>query len=103
MKIIIVEDERKSLMGLTALISKLEEIVARGISVVVCSQCLYEYSDFSIYQTGQKVLQHGVIQGYDMTSEACVTKLMWALGKSTDTKEVKRIFETNYVNEITLP
>ena len=85
------------------LISKLEEIVARGISVVVCSQCLYEYSDFSIYQTGQKVLQHGVIQGYDMTSEACVTKLMWALGKSTDTKEVKRIFETNYVNEITLP
>ena len=84
------------------LISKLEEIVARGISVVVCSQCLYEYSDFSIYQTGQKVLQHGVIQGYDMTSEACVTKLMWALGKSTDTKEVKRIFETNYVNEITL-
>ena len=84
------------------LISKLEEIVASGISVVVCSQCLYEYSDFSIYQTGQKVLQHGVIQGYDMTSEACVTKLMWALGKSTDTKEVKRIFETNYVNEITL-
>ncbi|MFQ6814409.1 MAG: hypothetical protein ACLRS2_18845 [[Clostridium] innocuum] len=38
-----------------------------------------------------------------MTSEACVTKLMWALGKSTNTKEVKRIFETNYVNEITLP
>lgn len=44
-----------------------------------------------------------MIQGYDMTSEACVTKLMWALGKSEDTKEVKQIFETNFVNEITLP
>lgn len=85
------------------LISKLEEMVGYGISVVVCSQCLYENSDFSIYQTGQKVLKHGVIQGYDMTSEACLTKLMWALGKTQDPKEVKRIFETEYVGEITLP
>lgn len=84
------------------LITKLEEMAALGISVVVCSQCLYENSDFSIYQTGQKVLQQGVMQGYDMTSEACLTKLMWALGKTQDPQEVKNIFETSYVNEITL-
>lgn len=84
------------------LIAKLEDMVQAGISVVVCSQCLYEHSDFSIYQTGQKVLQHGVIQGYDMTSEACLTKLMWALGKVETPREVKEIFEINYVNEITI-
>lgn len=85
------------------LIAKLEQLVKHGISVVVCSQCLYENSDFTIYETGQKALKHGVIQGYDMTSEACVTKLMCALGKTTDQEEVKKMFATNNVNEITLP
>lgn len=84
------------------LIAKLQMMVDHGISVVVCSQCLYERSDFSIYQTGQKVLKQGVIQGFDMTSEACITKLMWALGKTQLPEVVKAIFEINYVGEITL-
>ncbi len=85
------------------LIAKLEQLVDHGISVVVCSQCLYENSDFTIYETGQKALKHGVIQGYDMTSEACVTKLMVALGQTDDLNEIRRMFATAYVKEITLP
>lgn len=84
------------------LISKLQRIVECGISVVVCSQCLYERSDFTIYQAGQKALKTGVLQGLDMTTEAAVTKLMWALGKTESTQEIKHIFSTNYVGEINL-
>ena len=83
------------------LIKKLENLCDQGVSVVVCSQCLYENSDFSLYQSGQKALKQGVIQAFDMTSEACVTKLMWALGTNETPENVRRIFQTNYVNEIT--
>lgn len=84
------------------LISKLQKIVESGISVVVCSQCLCERSDFTIYQAGQKALETGVLQAFDMTTEAAVTKLMWALGKTDSQAEIKRIFSTNYASEISL-
>ncbi len=84
------------------LIAKLSELTAQGISVVACSQCLYEPSDFTIYEVGRKLLDAGVIPGRDMTTEAAVTKLMWALGQTEDPAEVRRIFATDLVGEVTI-
>lgn len=80
--------------------SRIVDLLDAGISVVVCSQCLYERSDFSVYEVGKKALEHGVIEAFDMTSEACVTKLMWILGQTEDVNEVRTMFSHNYVNEI---
>lgn len=85
------------------LVEPLEELVKGGMAVAVSSQCLYERSDFSLYQTGRKALDAGVIQCYDMTTEAAVTKLKWALGQTEDLDEVRRMFATCYAGEITLP
>jgi L-asparaginase len=82
------------------LISKLQSAAEAGLSVVVCSQCLYERSDFSIYQTGQKALEQGVIQGYDMTTEAAVTKLIWVLGQTKDPEEVRHYFSKSLAGEV---
>ncbi len=84
------------------LIPKLQELIQNGISIVACSQCLYEKSDFSLYEVGRKLLECGVIPGRDMTTEAIVTKLMWALGQTDDPQKVREIFDTDYAGEVTL-
>jgi len=82
------------------LIEKLHATARAGMAVVVCSQCLYESSDFSLYQAGQRALAQGVIQGWDMTTEAAVTKLMWALGQTDRVEEVRGIFNESLCGEM---
>ena len=75
--------------------------VEEGISVVVTTQCLYDSSDLRVYQVGNKLLELGVIQGRDMTSEAAMTKLMWAIGQGMSQDQVADLFARNLAGEIT--
>jgi L-asparaginase len=84
------------------LLPKIKMLIEHGIIVVVCSQCVYEPSDFTMYEVGAKFLSYGVIQGMDMTTEAVVTKLMWALGQTDSPDEIRNIFNMCYAGEITL-
>ena len=59
--------------------------VRSGKILIMTTQVTYEGSDMSVYEVGHHIKsKYGVMEAYDMTLEAVVTKTMWLLGQSTD-------------------
>ena len=66
------------------------------------TQVRYEGSNLSVYETGRRALEAGVLEARDMTSEAALTKLMWVLGQTKKYDQVRWLFGSDLVGEVTL-
>lgn len=84
-------------------IGDLKDVIQKGMIVAVKSQCPYESSSLSLYETGRTALEAGVFQAYDMSTEAVVTKVMWILGKHWEREKIEEMFYKNLAGEILIP
>ena len=82
--------------------AEIRNLSEAGMPILVGSQCRYEGSNLSVYETGQRILACGGIPVRDMTQEAVVTKLMWGLGQKKDREWIKCLFGRNLVGEVIL-
>lgn len=64
-----------------------------GKCLIMATQVPYEGSDMGIYEVGMRVKEkYEILEAYDMTLEATVTKLMWILGQTKDFARIKKLF-----------
>ena len=77
-------------------LDELEKLVDAGKTVIMATQVTEEGSDIKVYKVGQRIKKRfKLLETYDMTLESTVTKLMWAMGQSSDPAEIRKHFCTS--------
>ncbi len=81
--------------------SRISELLRRGVTVAVTTQVEREGVALGKYEVGRRLLKCGdILEARGMTLEATVSKLMWALGRSRDQKEIGSLFRTVIEHDI---
>ncbi len=82
------------------LLTLLKNAYERGVVVVAVTQCGHGKVSFSGYETGQAMVDAGVISGRDMTVEAALTKLFYLHSLDLNKSEIRKMLGQNLVGEL---
>ncbi len=84
-------------------LAALREATGRGVVIVACTQCREGTVNLHDYATGSALADAGVISGYDMTTEAALTKMLYLFGLGHSSAEVARKMQEDLRGELTPP
>lgn len=83
-----------------ALLEVLSAATARGVVIVNCTQCLEGTVRMGTYATGSGLRAAGITSGWDMTTEAALTKLYCLLSRGLARDVVCKLMETSLRGEL---
>ncbi len=85
-----------------ALLPIIERAFNNGSVVVVCSQCPQGTVTLGTYETSSALKNAGAVCGYDLTTEAAVTKLYYLFSCGYTKEEINALMEKDLRGEISL-
>jgi len=83
-------------------IDLLKNAINSGKVILDISQCKVGTVELGRYETSKELKDMGVANGYDMTYEAAITKMMYLLGQYKEPAVIKELLETDLRGELTI-